>query len=101
MRIIGVGVGILIVMDFFATLAFGQVADPAKSGTTPWTVDPRCAVMGAHMYNQGSLTSSCLAARSGVPYINQTPGYHQSQTQSQHSVLPQRQRVTPPTDSRE
>ena len=78
-----------------------QQADPSKSANSPWQVDPRCAVMGAHLYNQGSLTASCLPATSGRTYINQTPGYQPAQSQVQHSVLPQRQRSTPPTDSRE
>lgn len=87
----------------FAEIALAQVPqpDPNKSANRPWQVDQRCAVMSAHMYNQGSLTAACLPVASGRPYINQTPGYQPAQSQVQHSVLPQRQRSTPPTDSRE
>lgn len=83
-----------------ASMAFGQQADPSKSANTPWTLDQRCAVMGAHPGNQGSLTAACLAAGQGRPYLNQAPGYHPAQSQVQHSVI-QPYRQTPPRDTRE
>jgi hypothetical protein len=73
MRIIGVGVGILIVLDFFATLAFGQVADSVKSAKSPWPVDQRCGVIAAHGFNQAYL--NCGAVEGQKQFIEQSKGF--------------------------
>jgi len=43
-----------------ATLAWGQEADPAKSGRSPWPLDQRCAIMAAHLYNQAGFPDQCV-----------------------------------------
>jgi hypothetical protein len=40
-------------------VAAAQEADP-RSKAAPWPVDQRCAVMSAHIYNQGALTGVCV-----------------------------------------
>ena len=40
-------------------VAAAQEADPAAKAA-PWPVDQRCAVMSAHVYNQGALTPTCV-----------------------------------------
>ncbi len=70
-----------------AGAAAAQEAHPEKSAENPWTVDPRCAVMAAHMYNQGALTGACLAQEAAKAFVNPTAGYHPSQSQSQRSVM--------------
>jgi hypothetical protein len=96
MRIVAIGVGVLIVFDLCMTLVFAQQPDPSKSAQSPWSVDPRCAVMSAHMGNQGAITPACIPTASGVPYLNQTPGYHQSQTVEQSSKIRSRTVEQPP-----
>lgn len=71
-------------------LAAAQEASPEKSATQPWPVDPRCAVMAAHLYNQGAVTAACLPAEAARPYLNQAPG--QIRTQEEQSIT----RTPPP-----
>jgi hypothetical protein len=40
-------------------VAAAQEADP-KSKAMPWPVDQRCAVMSAHLFNQGALAGVCV-----------------------------------------
>lgn len=87
----------------FVGIAFAQTPqpDPSKNANQPWPVDQRCGVMGAHLTNQGVLTSACLPAASGRPYINQEAGPHQSQTQRDFSVEKSRPRYEQPTTPRD
>ncbi len=70
------------------TLAFAQEPDPQKSQRSPWPIDQRCAVMSAHIYNQGALTGACLPQEAARAFLNPSFGYvpSQSQTLSQESV---------------
>ncbi len=79
-------VGLLI--GLAATSAFAQEPDPRKSQRLPWPIDQRCAVMSAHIYNQGTLTSVCLPQEAARTFINPSVGYvpSQSQTLAQESV---------------
>lgn len=86
-------VGILIALA--AIPAFAQTADPTKSSQAPWPVDQRCAVMSAHVYNQGTLTSACLSQEAARAFINPSAGYVPSQSQT----LQERNRPRPPQES--
>lgn len=90
---------VLVGLLAFAEIALAQVPqpDPSKNMRSPWPVDQRCGVMGAHLNNQGVLTAACLPAASGRSYINQEAGPHQSQTQRDFSVEKSRSRSEQPT----
>lgn len=90
----GMLVRVIVMLLVLGDPAFAQIqADPAKSAQTPWTLDPRCAIMGAHQpMNQGVLTPACLAAEASRPYLNPAPGAQPSQSQTQHSQTEPRPR---------
>lgn len=58
-------------------LAAAQDADP-KSRAAPWPVDQRCAVMSAHVYNQGALTAACVPREMATLFFG--PGVSSVQT---------------------
>jgi len=51
---------LIAVLGLGGGVAWGQEADPAKSNTSPWPLDQRCAIMAAHLYNQTGFPDQCV-----------------------------------------